>query len=193
MSERRFSFHFPEEAAPHVFAIQRRTWLKGAANVIRAAISAIHDLTELTSADYMLFLISPTGEESVYSPHCPSRRGPPSSTVSASSEPTERLAKSFFFPADVAAKIEAIRTQSHAGNKTDVIRMALAAFDDLTDLVMAGSKVVIRGSGEFERNYNPFAPLPRADFCRLPAQITPFRPPTAVEDRTAEAGVAGLG
>src|ERR1700684_102449 len=104
---KRTSFHFPEDATPHVFAIAGRTWLDGPASVIRAALSAYGDLVALTSAGYRVVVRTRDGQEKPYSPHCRFNGSGATNTQTEGGEDSDRLPKNFFFPAEVTAKITA--------------------------------------------------------------------------------------
>lgn len=75
--------------------------------------------------------------------------------------------KNFSLPEELKAKVIALRDRGVSSN-TDVLRVALFAFDDLTQLHLSGEALLIQGDDGLDLPFDPFTRLCRENYLRLP-------------------------
>ena len=160
---KRTAFYFPEEAAVRLQKIKKRARLDNSANVVRAALSAYDELLEVALAGCTIVVKDREGQEWPYSPYTRfsypglARKTEPIAAISA----TEKSPKNFAFSEAAVATLESIRKRSYLESNADVIRAALAAYDELTTAFSAGDQIIIRDTEDNECTYTPYAPLTR--------------------------------
>ena len=166
---KRTTFYFPAEAARRLGQIKRRTRMESGAAVLRAALNAYAELLEATQAGYRIVVRKQDGSDFLFSPYEPFQY-PGLEELRAEDDvaKSEKIPKNFVFPEAAAEKLAFIRRSSYLDSNADVIRAALASYDELTLVVRAGDQILI-SDGTENAVYTPYAPMPRSRLSRLPA------------------------
>jgi hypothetical protein len=184
--KKRTTFYFPAKAARRLGQIKRRSRMESGAAVLRAALSAYAELLDVTQAGYKIVVRTKDGQDYSFSPYEPFLY-PKLEALRAEAEDgaEEKIPKNFVFPEAAAEKLASIRRASYLDSNADVIRAALASYDELTLVARAGDQILITdAAGEEQVAYTPYAPLARHRLRGLSgiAQDGDPRPPVPSSD-----------
>jgi hypothetical protein len=160
MSEARLTVYFPAEAAARLAAVRRRSRMQTHVDVLTAALDCYLELVEVDRAGGAISVLHNTGAAIEVLPYSVDTEFEyPGFSREERDASTAETPRNFVFPKQAAEKIAQIRTLSRFKSSADVIRAALACFDELVQVRDAGDTILVRDrKGQCVR-YSPFAPL----------------------------------
>jgi hypothetical protein len=154
----RTTIQFPRDAAAALNSIRSRTRFNDATDVIRAALSAYDELLEMVDLGFKIFVDLKSGERLSYSPYAPfSYDG----LMPFGAKEAVEAPRTFVFAADGIARFGSIRKRSFLTSNADVIRAALAAYDELLRVELTGDSIIMVRGEEREVSYSPNKPINR--------------------------------
>jgi hypothetical protein len=156
----RTTFYFPEQAAVRLWSIKRLSRHQTNTDVIRAALSSYDDLLSVVCSGSKIFVRDHENRDHPYSPYRPFHYAALERARDEDPVTTEgRAPRNFVFTAESAAKLGSIRQRSFLHSNADVIRAALAAYEELLRVVNLGDHIVVIDRAGNEHPYSPYAPV----------------------------------
>lgn len=140
---RQTTFRFPPEASAALRFTSRLAQLEKA-DTIRAGLQLYSDLLDLARSKFLVFVRNNDGERWPFSPYEPFDY--PGLTSARQRLGTARKARAADFVASPAAvtEIDRIQTRGALTTRTDVVRAALAAYQSLLLVGVAGDQILVR-------------------------------------------------
>jgi hypothetical protein len=162
MNKQRFTVHFPARAAEKLVSIKRLSRLKSNADLLAVALESYCELVEADRSGCTIRVCRDDGLlECKFSPHTEFHY--PSSKQFPEPERSEldRIPKSLVLSDAEAEKIMQIKRLCRIKSTANVIRAALASFDELIKVCHAGDRIFVSNRMGREVAYSPYAPLDR--------------------------------
>jgi len=162
MSKQRFTVHFPAKAAEKLASIKRLSRLKSNADLLAVALESYCELVEADLSGCTIRISRDDGLlDCKFSPHTEFHYPATNRISEPEISGTDRFPKSLVLSDAEASKIAQIKRLCRIKSTANVIRAALASFDELIRVCHAGDRIFVKNRRGREVAYTPYAPLDR--------------------------------